>query len=495
LDEAVLFCQVCLGYDLVYDAPCFSPEDHTAIREGLLLPVVETIRRHPAGTSNWQSWHNAAIGCIGMILRDKDLVEAAINGPQGFLFQMRKSVMPSGMWYEESPSYHWYALNAHLYLMEAAARAGVDLYALRVVKGMFDAPARQVLPDHTFAPLQDSDRSSILSHRAFYEVAYARFRDPHYLEFISQRDATWALLWGLDTLPEPPAAAVPGSSNDEGEGLAVLRDRANETVLLLDYGPGHSGHVQPAKLAIVLYAHGDIRLVDPGRLPYGNPMHSEWYRQTVAHNTVVVNRASQRRTHGTLAAFAAGDSYALCRARCDSAYKDPVLLDRTVLLYGNAIVDVFLCCAGTDATFDLPMHFRGGLDGLPEVEPVDTLGDGEGYQHLKNVRRCAGPLNAVRVDAGEERAIEVSFYDDGPIYLAEGHGVGMGEMLPMVLRRVEGQRARFVTVLQVLDAGEAARDVEVERGDAVMVRLGDAELCVSDKTTLTLGGQVVFGKE
>ncbi|MBN2311696.1 MAG: alginate lyase family protein, partial [Candidatus Hydrogenedentes bacterium] len=406
LDEATTLCETCVGYDLLYDAPCFSEADREAIADHLLRPMVSTIREHPAGISNWQSWHNAAVASAGFVLRDAALVDWAINDPEnGFLMQMDKSVLDNGMWYEGAPSYHWYALSAHLYLLEGAARAGINLYAIPAVHRMFDGPMEQLFPDGTFPAINDSGRSSIQGVRSLYEVAYRRFADPNYAQFLTPRDSVWALLWGVDTVPDTGGRALHlATSNSRAQGLAVLRDKANETAIFFDYSQRHGGHIQPARLGIILYAHGDERLVDPGRLPYGNPMHGGWYRQTLAHNTVVVNQASQGGAPGEFKEFQAESDWALARATCPGAYEG-VTLDRTVFLCGGLIVDVFQCAAQAAATFDLPLHWHGELDGLPAGAAVEALGDANGYQYLKDIRRLDGPVPGFDVKTGEDTAI------------------------------------------------------------------------------------------
>ena len=462
LDEAVAACRVCLGYDLVRNAECFTKQDRRRIQRHFLRPLAETIAKNDAGISNWQSWHNAALGCIGLICRDKGLVNRAVKGRSGFLFQMSRSVMSSGMWYEESPAYHWYALCAHIYLMEAASRAGMDLYALPIVKKMFDAPLRQVMPDLTFPALHDSDRKSIRAARSYYEVGYRRFQDASYLPVMTPRDSTWSLLWGVGKLPAgeggtefSTTAIGPAqrSSNSEMEGLAILRQPEGDATLYLDYGPGLSGHNQPAKLGIILYAFGDERLVDPGRLPYGNPLHKAWYRQTVAHNSIVVNAASQRRTGGTLSAFGANDRFSIIRAHCDSAYPD-VVLDRTILLYGRVILDVVQATSRLESTFDLPLHFRADLSGLPEGEPVKPLGSEDGYPLVESPRFVTTSPCTFSAACGEGRRIHITCLEKSRFYQGQGRGPDPQKSLPMVLRRVKGNSAVFVTAYQCLRNGE-----------------------------------------
>lgn len=480
LDESVTLCSLALGYDMVYDAPCFTPEDHAVIAEKLIRPMVDTIKRNDAGISNWQSWHNAGIGAAGFVIGDRDLVEHAINGPHGFLFQMRESVTPSGMWYEESPSYHWYALSAHIYLLEAATRAGVDLYTLPVVKSMFDAPVAQVYPDLTFPAINDSNRSSITGARSYYEIAYARYGDPQYLALLTARDSQQALLWGVDALPEIRPEALPLETvNLEGDGLAMLRAQDRELTVVFDYGPGKSGHVHPAKLQITLFAHGDERFVDPGRLPYGNPLHREWYTQTIAHNTVTVNGESQRRTGAKLKRFENTDTYALIQAETDSAYEG-VQLERTVLLAGSTVIDVFRCASpGADATFDLPLHIRATLQGLPDGTPAELYPDASGYNRLADTRKLEPPVQSFVADCGAGKRIHITFLDGAETYAASGFGYSPRESVPLVTRRQNGKDALFVSVYQVLDTGNDAKAVAYDAA-AGTVTSGEVTLSLED---------------
>jgi oligo-alginate lyase len=490
LDEAVRLCGICQGYDMVYDAPCFSAEDHDTIANHFIRPMVDTIRTHPAGISNWQSWHNAGVACAGFVLRDQEYVDWAINDPDnGFLMQMRKSVLPSGMWYEGAPSYHWYALSSHLYLLETATRAGMDLYGIPIVRKMFEAPVRQLFPDLTFPAIQDSGRSSITGARSYYEVAYRRYGDPNYLGLLQPRDSVQALLWGADTVPEeaPPALKL-ATSNDASEGLAILRDADNATALFLDYGEKFGGHIQPGKLGIILFANGDERVVDPGRLPYGNPIHRGWYTQTLAHNTVVVNQASQRGAPGILKGFKSTDEWSVVRTACEKAY-DGVTLDRTVALSGNTIVDVFRCTSQNEATFDLPLHFRGELAGLPEGSPIEPLAEGNGYNYLQNLRRLPEPVGAFTVKTGKDTSIHVSCYGGGEALVADAYGATPSELLPMVMRRQRGTNATFVTVFQVLGAKMEPENVGCDMGEAISIT-GPFELTVGD--AVTVNGKSVF---
>ncbi|HNT89451.1 MAG TPA: heparinase II/III family protein, partial [Candidatus Hydrogenedentes bacterium] len=461
---------------------------------GLIRPMIQVIMPNRFGGSNWQIWHNAAVGCAGFVLLDDNLVEWAVNGPSGFIFQMNNAVLDSGAWFEESMTYHWFALRGLVYLMEAAARADVDLYAHPNVKKMFDAPLRLVFPDLTFPPLNDSDRSNLRDARMLYEVAYKRFRDPQYAAVLDPRDTVWGLFWGGSPIPDGETQKLAlTTSNSEAEGLAILRDAAGETALYLDYGGAGTDHVQPAKLGIILYAHGDERFVDPGRLVYGNPLHGAWYRATIAHNTVVVGTRSQALAEGRLQAFAHTDEFCLVRAMCDTAY-DSTILDRTLLMRDNLIVDVFQCHASQETTIDLPLHLRGELENPPPATPCDPLADRDGYQLLQDQARLDAEARFLTLPTGANSGIRIGMHDDAPeAFLARGFGSTPRELLPFVLRRFRARDCVFVTTYELFEGKPPMdRNVTIEQSYALLVRFGDWALELSGDTVLLRDGERVY---
>lgn len=489
LDEAVALCDVVWGYDLVYDSPAFSRIDHGVINRQLIRQMVKTIRGNDAGISNWQSWHNAAVAMAGCLLRDKPMVEWALHGKSGFHYQMRRSLMATGMWYEESPVYHWYALRAHVFLLEAVTRAGIPMYEHPRVRPMFEAPLRIVLPDGTLPPLNDSDRASVRGQSFFYDIAFRRYSDETFRRWLEPRDSEWALLWGAGTLAKPQPAPAAVSTNSASEGLAVLRNPANTIVAMLEYGPGLSGHVHPAKLNVLLYGLGDIVLVDPGRISYGNPLQSEWYKQTLAHNTIVVNTRSQARARGTLKAFSADPP--LIRAACDSAYPD-VTLDRTLLLHENLVFDLVRCESKRSTVFDLPIHVGGTLGRLESSEPAKALGDKNGYQHLEELALHAGGLRAVDVAVSDGGAMRVHLPGNADVFTALGPGNPATERVPVIIQRKEGTSAVFGAVYELLEPGAATREALADvKGDGGVwsIVFGDIRVEAGEATVVEIGAQ------
>ncbi len=465
LDESVMIIKAATGYDLVRGATCFSASDRETIEERFFRPLIETIRRNRAGKSNWQSWHNAAIAVVGVALRDTSLLDDAVNGDQGFLYQMDESVLEDGMWYEGAIAYHFYALSAHTHLLEAARHVGVDLYRLDTVRKMFDGPLAQLYPDMTYPAINDSDRGSIYGARGSYELAFARYRDARYAAPISKRDTTNALLYGAESVPKVSLPRLP-SANLDATGLAALRSWAEPPItVMLDYGPHGGGHGHPDKLNLMLFALGEELMPDPGRLAYSVPAHQTWYKQTVSHNTIVVDEKSQAACEGTLLAFETGDEVHIVRASTADAYPG-VVIDRTVALTDDYVLDLVVVNSEEEHTYDLPYHVRGRFEPDFDLEPAQRWPESvPGYSHFANVRkgRPATPFRAQWV--GDNGTLKITFCADRDIEVicADGLGNPPQEVVPTVMLRASGRHVVFAALIEPLAAGRrSARRFRLE---------------------------------
>ena len=389
LEEAIWLIPVACAYDMLH--PFLDEAARQKIEDDLLRPAVEVIRRNNAHLSNWQSWHNAGVAAAALALRDQTLLEAAINGPSGFQFQMLNSVQDDGCWYEGAWGYHFYALSAHVHLAEMVARAGTDLFQNPRLRSMFDAPLRMMMPNGRLPAFNDSHESGAVGS-VLFESAFTHWSDPNYAwarANSSRRD--WrSLLYGVAELPTPNAPSLQ-SCNFTSTGIAVLR-AGNSTegpYLALDYGPHGGGHGHPDKLGFVFYGLGRTLALDPGCVAYGLKVHRNWYKQTVAHNTIVVEGGSQDESTGQCLYFAAAPAVSAVQATADQAYAG-VKMARTALLTDKYLLLLDELASDGPQTYDWVYHNYGRLAvdaGVTLTEQSGPLDEDAGYQYLTDVRR------------------------------------------------------------------------------------------------------------
>ncbi|HID07210.1 MAG TPA: heparinase, partial [Armatimonadetes bacterium] len=296
LDESTWLITLSQGADLVWQT--LTDNDRTIIAEKLLLPAArDVILPHKIGVHNIQCWKNSAVGLVGFLLGDAELIyEAIYNRERGYWTQMHKGVLPDGVWWEGAWGYHFYTLSALWNLTEAARNCGINLYGDEL-KGMFDAPLRFAMPNLRLPAFNDSGEVDLRGRATFYELAFARYHDTRYVTLLrmSNRQNDFALWFGVGDLPTAEEIKWQ-SANYPRAGYAILaRGKGDQaTWLCLKYGPHGGGHGHPDKLNFILYARGLVIAPDPGTARYGIPIQRGWYRTTLAHNTLTVDEASQR---------------------------------------------------------------------------------------------------------------------------------------------------------------------------------------------------------
>jgi hypothetical protein len=464
LDEACAVIGLAWSYDLVYGSGVLQATDRAHIETRLFREMVKTIRRNQAGISNWQSWHNAGVAAVGFCLQDAEMVSHALRGKNGLEFQFRKSILEDGFWYEGTAAYHYYALDALRWTVEAAWFAGIDYWTNAAYKSLYDAPLLYTFPDLNFPAINDSDIFSLKGRHRLYELAYVRTNDVAHLMVaqFGERKSMEAFLYGPDELPEAPAKALE-SRVFAGIGAAVLRhgQGRDQLYLHLDYGPHGGGHGHQDKLALTFFGLGRQLGPDPGRLAYGAPLQGAWYRQTFAHNTICVDGVSQRSTTGRLTLFHDGPEGAIMQGESTGAYTG-VTLRRTVVLVDGLVVDVFVADSEAEHTYDWVYHNVGTLHTDLTMTPrPEPLGTRAGYQHMSDIR-----------EGHTDGAWSVDFVQpDGVVKadMAGGTGTavfaGMGMMnnppvpCPVVVARRTGKRALFVAVIEPTRTSPRVRGV------------------------------------
>ena len=468
LDEAVWLIDICQGTDLVWDR--LSAADRTAIETGLLRPATETIRRHKMGIHNIQCWKNSAVGLVGLLLGDEALVADAVESEHGFRRQVARGINPDGQWFEGAWGYHFYTLSALAPLLEAGERCGLGLYDYhaegRSVRKLFEGPLDLAMPDLTLPAFNDSGTVDLASNAALYELALAHYHDPRFATVLAgdRRGSFEAMIRGV--VPLPATSPREATSRDfPGSGYAVLQPNRGRdaTWLCLKYGPHGGGHGHPDKLNFILYSRGKVLGYDPGTGKYGVPLHADWQRTTIAHNTLTVDETNQRPATGRDLAFLGRPGVAAALAEAGPVY-DGVTYRRGVAVFDDDVVLVLdLVRASKPHTIDLAYHNAGVWSETPKGRHV-ALPDRPGYRYLKDIVQVTGPLPRVD-EAPVKVGLAVAAEDRAVVWAGTGAGQLSTERIPCVVVRTHGERALVgwaldlhgsVPTLKVASKGAAA---------------------------------------
>ena len=155
LDEAVWLIPFVQGADLVWET--LSDVERQKITENILqVSARDIILPHEMKVHNIQCWKNSAVGLVGFLLGDEELIWQAIDHPErGYHKQMADGVTPNGQWWEGAWGYHFYTLSALWPLVEAGRNCGVNLYG-DALNRMFDGPLTFTMPHLHLPAFNDS---------------------------------------------------------------------------------------------------------------------------------------------------------------------------------------------------------------------------------------------------------------------------------------------------------------------------------------------------
>ena len=213
-----------------------------------------------------------------------------------------------------------------------------------------------------------------------------------------------------------------GSANLNGYGLAAFRSGrgTSRRAAWLYYGR-NGGHGHRDRLNVGLYYRGMDVLPDLGYPEYANsrwPKRAGWTKNTISHNTVMVNQRQQKTNwvgHGEL--WATSQGVGVIEVRSPEVYPEVRDYRRTLAMVDvseteSYLVDVFRVDGGEDHVLsfhagegevvteglDLTSQEKGTYAG-PDIPfgthydgPPDGRYEGSGFAYLYDVSRAADPM-------------------------------------------------------------------------------------------------------
>lgn len=433
LNEAVWLVNTIQAYDLVYTA--LSDGERATIENKLLKPVALFLSEGQPSTfnkvHNHGTWATAGVGMAGYVMDEPEWVEKALydlekSGKGGFLRQLDTLFSPQG-YYNEGPYYQRYALMPFVTFAKAIEnnQPERDVFDYRdgVLLKAIDTTI-QLSYNGLFFPINDAIKSKgVDTIELVYgvTVAYGRTGDTAYLDIADKQDhivltgdgvkVAKALDDGLTT-PYKFRSVAFGDGKDGDEGaLVVMRSETNgDSAVLFKPAAQGLGHGHFDKLTWQFYDAGEEIVSDYGAARFLNveakfggrylPENNSYAKQTVAHNTVVVDEKSHfdgnvkigNRNAPTLNFFETNAFGTIANGEIETAYDD-VSLERTLALIDlpkidkTVALDIFDVTSSSNHQLDLPLHYKGHLidTSFPmtaNTSSLPALGKDNGYQHL-----------------------------------------------------------------------------------------------------------------
>ncbi len=434
LNESVWLVYTIQGYAAIVDT--LNESQKNKIETQLLRPVADFLSLESQDTfrriHNHATWSAAGVGMTGYAIGDQALVDRAILGldgdrKTGFLAQMEQLFSPDG-YYTEGPYYQRYALMPFVVFAQAInnnePKRRIFEFRDGILPKAIDATI-QLSYRGKFFPINDAIREKGLNTIELVyglSVAYGLTKSPELLSIAELQGTTvltgegYALAKAVDEGKAEPfnfrtILFRDGEKGDQG-ALAVMRmgDTPDAQTLVVKNTSQGFGHGHFDKLSYQLYDGGHEIITDYGAARFLNvpskyggrylPENKTWAKQTVAHNTLVVNETSQfkakwreaQKHWPSIDYFSASENANIVSATMENAYPG-VVFDRTLIqlnVDGAAapiVLDIINGHSEKPAQFDLPLYFDGQLVELSgdlnmNTTQVGALGQKDGYKHL-----------------------------------------------------------------------------------------------------------------
>ncbi len=442
LNEAMWLVSTIQAYDNV--ASALSQEDRATIESQVLRPVAEYLSAGQPGTfnkiHNHGTWAAAAVGMTGYVLNDEMLVKQALygldmSGDAGFLQQITQLFSPDG-YYAEGPYYQRFALMPFVLFAKAIEVNQPELKIFEYQDRALLKAIRtsvQLSYNKLFFGINDAIKDKGIDTIEIVHgiaIAYDVTNDPSLLAVAKRQDNILLTGYGFKVaqaidkgLAEPfqyqSMQLRDGQAGDQG-ALVIFRngiEHGHQALVMKNTSQG-LGHGHFDKLHWLYFDNGNEIISDYGAARFLNieakygghylPENNSWAKQTIAHNTVVVDEQShfdgnwrEGQKHAPKVQFYDVDNnIKIASASTGKAYSDTDL-NRTMAMINvdglehPLIVDIFKVNSDSPHQYDLPLHFQGQI--ISHTVPLETnttslkpFGKENGYQYLWE--RARGPL-------------------------------------------------------------------------------------------------------
>ncbi|MFK7955990.1 MAG: heparinase II/III family protein, partial [Lysobacterales bacterium] len=424
------------AYDTIYDF--LSEDERQTLEANLFRPYADFISlENPQffnRVHNHSTWGNAAVGMIGLVMGDEELIERALYGIKddglaiggrdndggfikvegqkvGFLANLEAPFSPDG-YYTEGPYYQRYAMYPFLIFAQGLNnlkpelkifehKNSVLLKAVNALVALSDA-------DGEFFPLNDGQKGMSYYSRELVTavdiVYHVGGKDPQLLSIAQQQgqvlldDAGFSVAKAIrdgkaQPLDKGSVNLSDGADGNQG-GVTVLRDRDEDLELVFKYSSQGLSHGHYDKLSFSLFEKGDevlqdyglARFVNIGQKGGGNYLkeNTSWAKQTIAHNTITQNETSHfqgkyeigSQHHSNLYFFDdSGPGIQVVSATDTHAYPG-TSMHRTMAVIKDPgfekpfVLDIFKLKSMEKNQYDLPFFFLGQV--LETSFPYDT---------------------------------------------------------------------------------------------------------------------------
>ena len=425
LNDANWLLYVSQAYDSIYE--WLSEDERKKLEENLFRPFADHISVDSPQffnrVHNHSTWGNAAVGMIGLVMGDDELVERALYGLKddglsmdakdndggfikvegqkvGFLANLEEPFSPDG-YYTEGPYYQRYAMYPFLVFAQGLQNVKPEMKIFEYKDGVLVKAVYALLnlsdADGEFFALNDGQKG--MSYYAeqvvtAVDIAYhVGGQDPQLLSIAEKQgqvlldDSGFSVAQAIrdgkaQAFVKSSINLTDGADGKQG-GVAILRYGDEELTLVFKYAAQGLSHGHYDKLSFSLYEKGDevlqdyglARFVNIGQKGGGNYLseNNSWAKQTIAHNTITQNETSHfqgkyeigSQFHSELHFYSDSDDDVQAVSAVETNAYPGTELIRTMAMIKNEnfekpfVLDIFRIRSEEEYQYDLPFYYMG----------------------------------------------------------------------------------------------------------------------------------------
>lgn len=506
LNESQWLVNIVEAADLIWDN--LSKQEQTIISTQLLLPAVEVINHRVADITNIQCWRNAAIGSVGFLLNNKELITLAMEEPTGFSAQIREGFNSEGITKDLSPGYQFFALHPLAILAQAALNHEYKVN-IAPMQSMFSTPIAMSNSKLMLPPFNDSRPIALQEEAYLYEWASSKFHNPSFDEVLMnpKRDflfvergyqyTGWNLLFGYPYFKGKTFHSIE-SKNFDSSGVALLsKGKGDENLsCYIKYTNQirNLRHFHNAQLDMAIIKGDEYVSIIPGNVNYSSPLSDGWYRSSLAHNTLLYNENQQNRSSAKCIGFGKTNGIDYVITGSANLYYHKVGFVRTLAILNEntvLVIDQFRGTKNEPALFDVSYHQAGiwenHLSGETFTPPTSL-----GYSYIMNatINRNQNEFT-LRTKLKSGRIVSTIGVASIPFDVVTGYGEPfMNSKVPVTLLRIKTKNIEAVTVAYCISLDGKTKKISLEPNTNINIKSFLARLQLEDengiKTKITV---------
>lgn len=428
LNESIVGIRVAQAYEIIKDDidDGFKQKIYDWFHEmyALLKPQVDEIH-------NIRVWKDSAIGIMGFVCGDKEMVDFAFCGEYGLNNQMAKGVTQDYFWYEGSTHYNYFLLEgvcylvlfAHLYDYE------MDKVCKDTIIKMYEKGCEFTFDNGYFPNPNDGWPNLNLKTYSYQYHTMARVAGEdsklgNMIKAIENMEAPRTILPLSDAYycknETPVERLLFNPDFDYNNYTQIQREETNYPAsnytmlregklnLFLKYGLNSKSHAHPDIMGVEA-VYGETRISrDISNAGYRSKLCNEWHRKTLCHNTVICDGED-------IPSFQPGKclEYGDHHVKATSNAYPGVDYTRELTIDQQSVTDLFTVDSQEAHNFDYVYHLESAFavtcDGALEA---GDLGYREnGYQHVLSTQKVVGAPDQVTLTGKADGLTVILVFD------------------------------------------------------------------------------------